>query len=222
MIECSEKNIWYKKRRKSNLKRCFSIFCVFAIIIGLLCYYKYVVSELIINICAEYAYSYSTDAVNKAIFEIFENSIKYENLINIEKNNDGNIVLLSANSIFINRLSSNISLTTKEILANSLEKGVPVPALAFTGVDFFAGYGKIIDFKTLSVSSVNCEFQSEFNGMGVNQTLHSIYILITSNVTVNLPFNTQEKRCVTEVLVCETVLVGDVPETYLNGTIFPK
>ncbi len=222
MIECSDKNIWYKKRRKTGVKRCFSLLLILFIIIGIVYYYKCIVSELVVNLCAEYAYAYSTDAVNKAVIGVIDNSVTYDKLVKVDKNSSGDIILLSANSVEINKISREISILSENYLADKLEQGVPIPALAFTGIKMISGYGAKVNFKTLGVSSTTCEFDSSFTGVGINQTLHSIYVVIKSNVVINLPFNRQERECVSRVLICETVLVGAVPEIYLDGTILGK
>ena len=75
MIEITSENVWYKKKkRKFKLKRFVSWFIVVISFISLICYYKRVVCVRVNNICLEYAYSYSTDSVNKAVLFSLNNS----------------------------------------------------------------------------------------------------------------------------------------------------
>ena len=88
--------------------------------------------------------------------------------------------------------------------------------MAFSGVDFLSGYGKKINIKTLAVTSVDCDFYSEFNSVGINQTIHSIFVNVKCEIEVfNFPKKTV-KEFETKVLICQSVLVGKVPEIYLN------
>ena len=80
-----------------------------------------------------------------------------------------------------------------------------------------AGYGIKIDFKALYLSDVNCEFKSEFKSVGINQTLHSIYVVVVSRVNVEIPLSKKTVVCKTEVLIAESVLIGKVPEFYFNN-----
>lgn len=220
MIECSEKNIWYKKRRKNNFKRCFSLFLSFLIVIGFICYYKYVVAELIIELCSEYAYSYSTECVNTAVLKTLEKETSYSDFINVEKNTQGEVVLLTANSKKINTFSREVSSLSIKYLSEKMEKGIPISILTFTGIGVLSGYGAKINFKTVYVSSVACDLCSEFNSVGINQTLHSIYANIKTKVVIEQPLKRIEQEYQTKVLICESVLVGKIPEVILNGRIF--
>ena len=92
--------------------------------------------------------------------------------------------------------------------------------MAFTGIDLLSGIGQRVYFKTINVTSVICQFNSTFNSVGINQTLHSIYIDVICEVNMNIPLSSIKKTCTTQVLISEAVLVGKVPEIYLNGKIF--
>ncbi len=221
MIEATSENVWYKKKkRRSKFKRLFSFLIVFAILLGIYFYYSRAISEQIINICIDYAYAYSTDSVNKSVLDSLSNKVKYEDLINIEKNGDGDIILMSTNSYKVNLISKEVAEDTKKILERKMDEGTPVPLFAFTGISLLAGYGNPVVIKTLSVSSVVCDFDSEFKSVGINQTLHSIYIIVKSKVKIEMPFRREEIDCETPVMVCESVLVGKVPQAYLGGGLF--
>ena len=222
MIECSNDYIWYKKKRchRKKFKRWLSIFIVISLIIGAFLYYKNVVCDLIFRICSDYAYSYSTEAVNEAVLASLSDKTKYSELIIVEKNNAGDVILMTANSHKINLINKEVSESTAKVLKTKLKKGIPVPILAFTGIDFLSGYGNNLYIKTISISSVSCEFDSNFNSIGINQTLHSIYVNVLSEVKIEIPLKTYQTTLKTSVLISETVLVGKVPEIYLNGKLF--
>lgn len=219
MIECSDEFIWYKKHKKFSAKGFFCVVLSLIILSGIFLYYKFFVVINVYNFCEQFTKVYATEAINEAILDSLNDSLKYSELINVEKNNNGEIVLISANSYKINVASQEIVETTKRKLGNKLKKGVPIPMLAFSGLGVLSGYGKIIDFKTLSVTSVVCDFVSEFKSVGINQTLHSIYATVTSCVIIELPFDRREQVILSNVLMCETVLIGKVPEVYLTGRL---
>ncbi len=221
MIECSSNRIWYKKnRKKRNRSKFLFVFLTLTIIIGVFCYYKFIIVENIYKICSDYAYSYSTEAVNKTIIKSANNNVNYDELITIEKNAQGDIVLISANSYKINSLSREISDKTQSNIKNSLKNGIPIPIMAFSGINILSGYGKNVNFKSIYVTSVDCNFLSNFSSVGINQTLHSIYINVLIKVNLELPFSSKIQDCSTNVLITETVLIGKVPEIYFNGRLF--
>ncbi len=221
MIEATTENIWYKKRKRRFIsKRFFLLFIFIFIILSAIFYYRQLIAKQIINICKDYAYSYSTDSVNKAVLTSLSNKVKYDDLIKIEKNSSGDIVLMATDSYKVNVINREIADSAKIILEEKIKNGTPIPSLAFTGISFLAGYGQPVLLKTLSVSSVVCDFDSIFKSVGVNQTLHSIYIVVNSKVFIEMPFVSEEIDCKTSVLIGESVLVGKVPEVYLGGKLF--
>ena len=127
---------------------------------------------------------------------------------------------MTANSHKINLINKEVCETTAKVLKKKLQNGIPVPILAFSGIDILSGYGNNVYIKTISISSVTSEFDSNFNSIGINQTLHSIYINVLSEVKIEIPLKTYQTTLKTSVLISETVLVGKVPEIYLNGKLF--
>ena len=221
MIEVTPEFIYYKKRkRRFKFKRFFSLLIVFGIIFLFSFYYKNFICIQINNLCKDYCYSYSTDSINKAILNSLTSSVKYEDLFEIEKNSSGDIVLMSTNSLKVNLINKEITQNSKIFLSEKLKQGVPVPLLSFTGIKWLAGYGANVNLKILSISSVTSEFESKFISVGINQTLHSIYIVIKSQISIEMPMNREEVEYSTAILISEAVLIGKVPEIYLNGNLF--
>ena len=95
-----------------------------------------------------------------------------------------------------------------------------IPILAFLGIEILSGYGKEVNFKAIAINDVSCNFSSNFTSVGINQSLHSIYVEIDSTVKISMPFNSRQEKFSTKILIAETVLVGKVPEIYLNGKLF--
>ncbi len=220
MIECYDKNVWYVKKRRKKSVKFFVFFFTVIFIVCLFVSYRYLVTDNVIGICSDYVYRYSTESVNKAVMQSLNDNVKYSNLVTVEKNSSGDIVLMTTDSLKVNSINREIALSTHEILLDKLKDGVEIPLMAFFGVEFLSGYGTPIKLKTTSVSDVVCEFVSKFESVGINQTLHSIYIDVVSTVNIEIPLNKRVEKCKTSVLVCESVLVGKVPEVYLKGNLF--
>jgi len=223
MIDCTNQNVWYNKRykkRKNKFKRLFKLLIIFAIILGLFWYYKCFITQNLVNICNHHARALSTTAVNNAIIASMNNTSSYNELIDVQKNSNGDIIYMSANSFKLNDIRTTITKSTKSILDIELEKGIDIPFLAFLGIDIISGFGTPINYKVLTLSSVKSDFISEFTSVGINQTLHSIYIQVNSEIFVDIPLHNQIQTFSTNVLLCETILVGKVPEIYLNGKLF--
>lgn len=220
MINCTKKNIWYKKRRKSY-KFFIITLLILSVLIGAYFYYKKIVCNQIFNICSSYMYACSTDCINTAVLISLDGNIKYSDLIYVDKNDSGEITLISTNAYKINKINREVSDTSTKLIQKRIEKGIPIPALAFTGISFLSGYGEKINLLTINNVSVVCDFVSTFKSVGVNQTLHSIYIEIESKIEIKVPLNNKEEKTKTKILIAETILIGKVPEFYLNGGLNP-
>ena len=62
----------------------------------------------------------------------------------------------------------------------------------------------------------NCDFVSIFQSAGINQTLHKIYIDVYADVSIVTPIDQPTIQVKAEVLVCENLIVGKIPQNYLN------
>jgi sporulation protein YunB len=220
MIECTAENILYKKRRKFSFKKTLVFFVIILIIILCFLYYKFVIAKQIFNICTDYAYSYSTEAVNLTVLNSYGLDTDYSNLISVEKNKDGEIVLMSADAQKINLINKKIAVGTENVLKNKLKNVIPIPFFSFMGANLLYGYGPIILYKAIAVSSVTCNFSSSFYSVGINQTLHSIYVEVECEIKIKSLFNSKVEKCNNKILISEAVLVGKVPDIYLNGKLF--
>lgn len=63
---------------------------------------------------------------------------------------------------------------------------------------------------------IETQINSEFTAVGINQTLHRIYLDLSCSIGVLTPFKTITKSVSSKVLLTETVIVGEVPSTYYN------
>ena len=82
------------------------------------------------------------------------------------------------------------------------------------------GLGPNISVQLVPVGTVSTKINSKFISAGINQTLHQVNFEITTGIGTVLPAKTQNFSTMLEVLICESVLVGDVPSVYLqNGLI---
>ena len=220
MTECSLENIWYKKRPRKKFRRFFVLLIAALLLAASVVYYKLVVAEHVYRICSDYSYSCATNAVNKAIIDVYGGETDFDEVITVSKNSLGEIEMITANTAKINVASREIANNTLTQLEKNLEKGIPVPVLSFTGIDLLSGYGKVAYMKNVTITNVSCDFDSNFKSVGINQTLHSIYVNVSVSVNIELPLNKKSEKHVTKVMVGETVIIGKVPEMYFNGGLF--
>ena len=209
----------YRSPRK-KIKRRVIVAVMAFLIIGIAVFMQFNVTNVLISISEATMRSITTVAVNDAIYYTLSDHIRYEDLVSVERDNAGNIRAISSNSFQINRIARDAAYMSQENLKKMSENGIEVPLGAFTGVEAWAGFGPRVNLKIIPISNVECRFVSEFEGAGINQTKHSIYLEIVADISIIMPSKTRNFASLTEVLICESVLVGDVPDTYLQADIF--
>ena len=159
----------------------------------------------------------TSDLTNDAIAkQIAEGIIQYDRIVYFEKDLDGRITALKTNMSEVNRLKTDIlNLINDEILAlDTSDIGIPLGSLFLP--ELFSGKGPAIPVRILSIRNSDATFVSKFSQAGINQTLHQLTMVVSVDVAVLVLGQTSSVTVNSEVVVAETVIVGDVPSTFLQ------
>ena len=159
----------------------------------------------------------TSDLTNDAIAkQIADGVIQYDRIVYFEKDLDGRITALKTNMSEVNRLKTDIlNIINDEILAlDTSDLGIPLGSLFLP--EFLSGKGPAIPVHILSIRNSDATFASHFSQAGINQTLHKLTMEVSVDVAVLVLGRTESFTVTSEVVVAETVIVGAVPETYLQ------
>ena len=159
----------------------------------------------------------TSDLTNDAIAkQIADGVIQYDRIVYFEKDLDGRITALKTNMSEVNRLKTDIlNIINDEILAlDTSDLGIPLGSLFLP--EFLSGKGPAIPVHILSIRNSDATFSSHFSQAGINQTLHKLTMEVSVDVAVLVLGRTESFTVTSEVVVAETVIVGAVPETYLQ------
>lgn len=159
----------------------------------------------------------TSDLTNDAIAkQIAEGIIQYDRIVYFEKDLDGRITALKTNMSEVNRLKTDIlNLINDEILAlDTSDIGIPLGSLFLP--ELFSGKGPAIPVRILSIRNSDATFASKFSQAGINQTLHQLTMVVSVDVAVLVLGQTSSFTVNSEVVVAETVIVGEVPSTFLQ------
>ncbi len=220
-MKTKRKNYHIKLISKPKFQLKYKIFAFFLILIIIIAtYFKCLVTPVLFNNTKVQLSSFATKSINYAIADAMNQNIKYTDLVSIIKNENGDISHIEANSVRINLLSRTMS---KIVMTNFLElskKPISISLGTFSGITLFSGKGPKVQYDVSPYGEVFCNFVSRFDSAGVNQTYHKLYLNISLNVNVVFPFKNLKSDSEAQVLLCETVIVGKIPEVYLNsGTL---
>lgn len=209
---------YHRPKNKWKARIIFALTILF--IIGIVVLVHVNVTKVLISVAEASMRSITTVAVNDAVYYTLSDKVRYEELITVSRDGDGNIMGITSNSFEINRIARDTAYMSQQNLTAMSEAGVNVPLGAFFGIEAWAGFGPPIHMQIIPISNVECRFASTFAQAGVNQTKHSIYLEIVADISIIMPSGTRNFASLTEVLICESVLVGKVPDTYLQADIF--
>lgn len=160
----------------------------------------------------------TSDLINDAInVQIEIGDIQYERIVYFEKDLDGRITALKTNMSEINRLKTSIlNLINEEILAmDTSQLGIPIGSLILP--ELLSGKGAEIPVKIMSIRNSDAFFESNFSQAGINQTIHMLSMNVLVDVSVLVLGKTENFTVSSQVVVAETVIVGNVPNTYLDS-----
>jgi len=160
----------------------------------------------------------TSDLINDAIDQqITSGNIQYDRIVYFEKDLNGKITALKTNMSEVNRLKTSILNTiNREILAlDTADLGIPIGSLILP--EFLSGRGPYIPIHIMSIRNSEATFTSNFSEAGINQTLQQMVMEIRVDVTVLVLGRTDSFTVTSQVVVAETIIVGDVPDTFLQS-----
>ena len=193
-----------------------SFLLILAALIALLMFrsrYRDVIRELAETQVKNATSDLTNDAIAK---QMADGIIQYDRIVYFEKDLDGRITALKTNMSEVNRLKTDIlNIINDEILAlDTSDIGIPIGNLIFP--ELFSGKGPSIPVHILTIRNSDASFSSNFTQAGINQTLHQLIMVVSVDVAVLVLGQTAGFTMRSEVVVAETVIVGDVPNTFLQ------
>ncbi len=161
------------------------------------------------------AKSLATSAINHSVAEILEeNEITCEDLENISYSNS-RITAINSNTVNVNKLKSSITLRIQRNLSDIKNREIHIPIGSLIGGELMHGRGFTIPVNISMSGNVNTDFISSFEHGGINQTVHTLSVKVSADVTVRLPNGYTNTSVETTVLIGETVIIGEVPSGIL-------
>ena len=189
-------------------------------ILAILCLFLAAVAVFLKDLSSQIAVSDASDIVtvqiNNAIADIMaEQDYSGDYFVSFEKSATGEVTAISSNMARINALSARILHQVVGATENrTIKIGIPVGNL--TGISLLMGRGPNIPVQIVVLTSSRVEFNNSIVTAGINQTKHQINLEVIVDIDILVPWGTENAQVVTEILIADTIVVGQVPDTYLN------
>src|SRR5690625_1800567 len=197
----------------------------------------------LMDIANEKTIEFATRTINSAVKST--ERISFDDLVDIQMDNNGNVSTLGWNSEAVNR-ALRTATERAEYFLYGMNKGeqidvddpdlqpiefgdsvgdlaskdptvVEIPLGQATGNTVLANLGPKIPVHFEIVGSLESDVVHEVKEFGVNAALFEIYIPVTVNMQIVIPFSTTTTEISTNVFVDSRVIMGDVPEFYSDG-----
>lgn len=158
----------------------------------------------------------ATQAVNKVINEKVSNTIDPQSLVHVKFDSKGKVVLIQPNTMEFNKLAADTTIKVQDGLRSITEEKIYIPIGQVIGSQLLASYGPKITVTVLPIGTVQVTVVDKFEQAGINQTRHMVYLVATTQVRIVIPLVSKSVEVQTQVPVAEYVIVGEVPNTYVQ------
>lgn len=186
----------------------FFIMCVYVI--------KQVIEPNLEEVSRMRAQVIVSKAINTALDEQFSQSDNGAEFFDIQRDEDGVMEMVTADSIAINKLIVEISLNIQELFKDMQSEYMYIPFGSLMGSKLLSQAGPQVKVNVVPISVTSSDFRTEFEEQGINQTKYMLYIILGCKIKVLCPFAYDTIETSTKVLIAEAVILGKVPSSYVQ------
>lgn len=148
--------------------------------------------------------------VEKAINTVIEEQFSaVENTYELNYDNEGNVTSVDTEAAQISTLKANLSNAINKSLSGSYTAYIPVGNLL--DHKLLNGYGFKVPVNLYFTGSATVSLKSDIVSAGVNQSKYRLVAVVDAEVFSNSLSSPCTAGTSQEYLLCETVLLGDVP-----------
>lgn len=206
--------------RFCRLRRQTALLCLLvciALIVGGVLMVERNLTRVVLSLAQAQARAMAVRILNESAAELLSTgAVTYDALMNVVSDTSGQVRLIQANTPEMNRLAAQVSLLAQSKLQDARDQVVRIPLGSALGLTLFAGAGPRIEVRVLPVGSVHAEFLTTFQSAGINQTRHQVSLVLTAQVQLVIPTGAKTVSVNTQVAMAESIIVGEVPETFTD------
>ncbi len=174
------------------------------------------IKKSLLTLASAEAQTTAAETINRIINDKVVSGLEYDDIVTVHKDEQGKIVLIQPNTIMLNQVMSSTVIEVAQSLGQMKDNTIEIPLGEMSGIDLLAAYGPRMKVRIIPAGQVHVNILNEFQQAGINQTRHFIYFEVRSNIMVAVPFMEKELEVLAVIPMAETIIVGDVPETYVN------
>lgn len=192
------------------------IIAIFLLINSILYFFDKNILPAVLSIGEEKVRREATTIINETALDIYSKDFNYNDMILTEKDKDGNITMLRADTVKLNYLSAKLVLASNDKIDKLSEVGLKVPLGYMTKNLVFYNLGPKINVDITQIGNITSSYESVFESAGINQTRHKIYLNINMKMKLIVPLNSRDVEIASQIPISETIIVGKIPNTAIE------
>lgn len=151
--------------------------------------------------------------IAESISDIIEkNEYTYSDFAAVLYDENGRASSVEALTVNINRVQAELSEEINRRFAENSNADAKIAMGSLSGSYILAGRGPKISIRVCPIGKASVSLKSTFDSAGINQTRHRIYAEVSMELISSIPIYSFETTENFELLIAETIIVGDVPD----------
>lgn len=212
---------YYTKKKKKHFKIKYPKFTLLIITLfigfnSILYFFNNKISPVILKLAEDRLRSEATNIIYETALDIYSKDFDYKEIMIIEKDGEGNITLLRADTVRLNYLASKLVLESNEKIQDLKDLDIKIPIGYASNNLAVKNIGPKININLEQIGNVTNNYESVFEGAGINQTIHKIYLNVSMKLKVAIPLNSKDIEITCKIPVSETIIVGKIPATAID------
>lgn len=207
-----------KRRMSRRRRRLFWLFCVLATALCAVLALNALFAPVFRAYAATEAHTLGVRRLNDAVGKVLDAADpSADSLMHYEKNTQGEIVAVQADTAKMNALKRKIIDAALAGAGDLAAQDIHVPLGTVLGGALLVGQGPSVRLRFVPAATADAAFQSSFTSAGVNQTRQVITITVKCEIYALLAGQKAGSHIENDYLVADSLIVGTVPDTYFSG-----
>lgn len=139
-----------------------------------------------------------------------------EDLLTVQTDAAGEVTAVYPDTVRLNRLAADLNQSLMEQLQSVEGMAFTVPSGSVFGGVWAADRGPAVTFRLTADSLVTTGIRDEITTVGINQTYYTLSVTVDQDVLLVYAGRHKTLTMHSEIPVVQTVLVGDIPQTYVE------
>ncbi len=158
-----------------------------------------------------------TSIIDESVYECFEkHKFDYNSLMVIDKDINGKINTISIEPYAANILKSEISKKIVKRVNDISNDDLEITLGMLVGHFGLGSWGPKLPLTVSPNGNVSIDFTNNFVSSGINQVQDNVAIDVNVDVSAMMPFYRFNSKIHSSVIVSQTIIIGDVPNTYFK------